>query len=476
MLKEGNEEFALGHYNAEESGDRPRVTEEPRSPRTSSPRGREGAHSQGWKARRPAPAHPRLGLAGHAVIQRRHVRAAAPSLLPPPSPCAWQEKRATWSGNKGPRGPRRSGTRCHPTPGPKHRCSLGPAPRPHAPGPGRSQGGESRPRLDPDTRSRFVTAGKEIPASSFRQSSLPRGALTQAPEDPTGKNCRPTSSAPALSEAASTRLGCQRDPVLRVLPGSSLKRWKNSCLELRWGAGGSGRESAQQKAPRGRGGGERSSGKTSGQSAEAARRGPGHRGFAGTRSLASTAAPKQQAGKLCRAARSSRPPRASRRHCRRRRPLAPHPLARHHVRRRCRRRRRQCLLAASGPNPSANHKRARESSRSRPRPSLAQASPSPSWVPSCSAQLGQGKVIPGREAVFRERLLLFIALSSPSLASQPRFALSDCAGTGFLQPPSPVLLPPRGTIGGDQTWEIRFLDVKFTSRQLPWTGAGRRGP
>lgn len=59
----------------------------------------------------------------------------APSLLPPPSPRAWQEKRATWSGNKGPRGPRRSGTRCHSTPGPGHRCGLGPAPRPHAPGP-----------------------------------------------------------------------------------------------------------------------------------------------------------------------------------------------------------------------------------------------------------------------------------------------------------------------------------------------------
>nr|XP_012419718.1 PREDICTED: uncharacterized protein LOC105757725 [Odobenus rosmarus divergens] len=178
MLKEGNEEFALGHYNAEVP-------------------------------------------AGYSVIQRRHVRAAAPSLLPPPSPRAWQEKRATWSGNKGPRGPRRSGTRCHPTPGPKHRCSLGPAPRPHAPGPGRSQGGESRPQLDPDTRSRFLTAGKEIPASSFRQSSLPRGALTQAPEDPTGKNCRPTSSAPALSEAASTRLGRQRDPATMAAPGAS---------------------------------------------------------------------------------------------------------------------------------------------------------------------------------------------------------------------------------------------------------------
>lgn len=99
-------------------------------------------------------------------------------------------------------------------------------------------------------------------------------------------------------------------------------------------------------------------------------------------------------------------------------------------------------------------------------PATRPASPSPSWVPSCSAQLGQGKVIPGREAVFGARLL-FIALWSPSLASHPRVALSDCSGTGFLQSPSPVLPPPRGTIAGDQMWEIRFLDVRLTSRQLP---------
>lgn len=124
------------------SGDRPRATGVSGSPRPS-PRGLAGAHSQGWKARRPAPAHPRLGLAGQAVIQRRHVRAAAPSLLPPSSPRAWQEKRATWSGNKGPRGPRRSRTRCHPTRGPRPPCRLGPAPRPHAPGRGRSLGEDS---------------------------------------------------------------------------------------------------------------------------------------------------------------------------------------------------------------------------------------------------------------------------------------------------------------------------------------------
>lgn len=128
------------------AGDRPRVTEEPSSPRPSSPRGREGAHSQGWKARRPAPAHPRQGLAGHAVIQRRHVRAAAPSLLPPPSPRAWQEKRATWSGNKGPRGPRRAGTRYHPTPGPRHRCSSPPTRAGSLEVPGRRVQTSIRPR------------------------------------------------------------------------------------------------------------------------------------------------------------------------------------------------------------------------------------------------------------------------------------------------------------------------------------------
>lgn len=116
---------------------------------------------------------------------------------------------------------------------------------------------------------------------------------------------------------------------------------------LRWGVGGSGRESAQREAPRGRGGGERSSGMRSGGCEEGA--GPPRvRGDSLTRSLA---LPRQSSRRRnCRAALSDRPPRASRRHCcrrRRRRPLAPHPLARHHVRRR---RRRQCLQAASGSN------------------------------------------------------------------------------------------------------------------------------
>lgn len=76
----------------------------------------------------------------------------------------------------------------------------------------------------------------------------------------------------------------------------------------------------------------------------------GHREFAGTRSRAGADSPTHQAEKPRPAARSNRPPRASRRHCRRRRrPLAPHPLARHHVCRR-RRRRSQRLPDASGSN------------------------------------------------------------------------------------------------------------------------------
>ncbi|XP_047559997.1 serine/arginine repetitive matrix protein 1-like [Lutra lutra] len=312
------------------SGDRLRVTEESGSPRPSSQRGQEGAHSQGWKARSPAPAHPRLGLAGHAVIQRRHVRAAAPSLLPPPSPRAWQEKRATWSGNKGPRGPRRSGTRGHPTPGPRHRCSPGPAPRPHAPSPGRSPGRESRPRERPRHRESVPDSGKgdsrvllpavipaacrpdpgpresqgqKLPPYFLCPSSLRGGPQPPRPPTRLGNHGSAGSAGPARRQLLAPRkrqqrLGASspgtrtllrashrlpsrsrhpsaRTPVapsssstvwnLRVLPGSSLKRWKNSCLELRWGAGGSGRESAQRKAPRGRGTGERLSGKTSSQ-------------------------------------------------------------------------------------------------------------------------------------------------------------------------------------------------------------------
>lgn len=151
-----------------QSGERPRVTGESCSPRPSSPRGGAGAHSEGWEAERPASAHPRPGLASPAVIQRNTSGQPLPSsLLPPPSPRAWQEKRATWSGNKGPRGPRRSGARCHRTPGPGYRWGPGPAPRPHSPGPGEAHGRESRPRADPNTGHRFLTAGTEIPAPSF---------------------------------------------------------------------------------------------------------------------------------------------------------------------------------------------------------------------------------------------------------------------------------------------------------------------
>lgn len=162
--------------------------------------------------RRPAPAHPRPGLARPAVIQRRHVRPAAPSRLPPPSPRAWQEKRATWSGNKGPRGPRQSGTRCHSTSDSGHRCGLGPTPRPHAPGSGRSHGGEPRRgQTDPRTRRWFLTAGTEIPAFSLRQViAAPTTASEQAHLGPPALLAL---SAPALPEAAGTARGRQCDPA-----------------------------------------------------------------------------------------------------------------------------------------------------------------------------------------------------------------------------------------------------------------------
>lgn len=132
-------------------------------PRPSPSRSQAGAHSAGCEARPPAPAHPRPGLASPAVTQYRHVRAAAPSLLPPPSPRAWQEKRATWSGNKGPRGLRRSGTPCHPTPGP------GLAARPHKPSPGSSSRRESQTPGKPKARRPFLTARTGSPAPSFRR-------------------------------------------------------------------------------------------------------------------------------------------------------------------------------------------------------------------------------------------------------------------------------------------------------------------
>lgn len=393
--------------------------------------GGSGERPRDWPAGPAAPglaprARPRAGkagrpgLAGPAVTQRQHVRAAAPSVSPPPSPRAWQEKRATWSGNKGPRGPRRSGTRCHLTLGPGRRCGPGSTPRPHAPGPGSPLVGESRPGqnhtlgIGSDSGSRHSRA--LLPEG---RSSLPRGACTQAPEllppslpcpsalsEAAGTRPRPPppsnhgsgrsagppgasltsseggggffphprylsghrSAPPTLSAAAAPSPGSDTGRALSLLrrgreprsvPGSCLKRWKNSSLELRRGAAGSGRVQAQRKAPRGRRGGKRSSGRASwvrprgwpgeGSAAEGSR--------ALARSPAGTAARKQQAEKRRPVAPRDRPPRASRRHCRRRRrsraphpprtsPRAPPPPP--------------TLRGRSGSNLSANHRRAPE--------------------------------------------------------------------------------------------------------------------
>lgn len=156
-------------------------------------------------------------MASPAVTQYRHVRAAAPSLLPPPSPRAWQEKRATWSGNKGPRGPRRSGTPCHPTPGP------GLAARPHAPSPGSSSRRESHTPGKPKERRPLLTARTGSPAPSFRLVIPSRRRPNQAPQNPSSKKlsflpaCLPRASAekgfepPRSPRRPAPALGRQRD-------------------------------------------------------------------------------------------------------------------------------------------------------------------------------------------------------------------------------------------------------------------------
>lgn len=151
---------------------------------------------------------------------------------------------------------------------------------------------------------------------------------------------------------------------------------------------------ATESASRPRRGGERSSGTTSGQSVEAARTGQRHPGFAGTRSLA---LPRQSSrrrncaeqlratdlharpGDTAAAARSRRTP-----------------LARHHVRR------RQCLQAASG----SNRRRITSEHQEAPARGPAPRSPRPvrllhpfGFALPCWAQVGQGKVIPGRRGV-----------------------------------------------------------------------------
>lgn len=144
-------------------------------------RGPAGDHSEGREARRPASAHPRPGLARPAVIQRRHVRAAAPSLLPPPSPRAWQEKRATWSGNKGPRGPRRSGARCHPTPDPG--APTGPWAGSPPTVAGSCEGSEERIQT-PGRHPTHTLGGVPDSRNGDSRALLPEGLDPAPPEDP----------------------------------------------------------------------------------------------------------------------------------------------------------------------------------------------------------------------------------------------------------------------------------------------------
>lgn len=191
------------------------MTAEPCSPRPLP--ARSGRSSAGWEARRPEPAHPRPGLAGPAVIQRQHVMAAAPSLLPPPSPRAWQEKRATWSGNKGPRGPPRSGTPRSGASATSLQARGTDAARGRLPptraGPGRVLGGlrwRVQTCADPHARRRFQQRERRFPRPRSG-----RSAPRRAPGPQQGRLVPP-----ALLPCPSALRGCGRPPAAANRPSS----------------------------------------------------------------------------------------------------------------------------------------------------------------------------------------------------------------------------------------------------------------
>ncbi|XP_072589840.1 uncharacterized protein [Vulpes vulpes] len=452
------------------------------SPGPSSARGREGAHSPGWKAPRPAPAHPRRGLAGHAVIQRRHVRAAAPSLLPPPSPRAWQEKRATWSGNKGPRGPRRSGTRCHPAPGPRRPCGPRPAPRPHGP-----REGSPDSRLDPDSGKRDsrvpllagipaprrrdpapprtpraetpaplpppqLSAGRPAPASAAdatrqpwqRRERGPRAAAAPRPQKAAAAAAgsvlpRDQDAAPRLAPAprpAAPSLGADSGrallPLHRPRPahitwfiseemeklmsgasmGSRRKRAGIGPSESAWRPrrGGAGAREDERSV---RGGCEegaappRARGDSLARSLALPRRGSRRRDCAeqlwatdlharpGDTAAAAAARSRRTPSHVTTCAAAVAAAAAAAEASRQLPARTRRPITREHEK-----------APARGPAP-----------RCRPRPP-----PSPSWLPSCAAQLGQGKVIPGREARCwgATRPTCRAVVAFPRLAPSPR--------------------------------------------------------
>ncbi|XP_036091172.1 LOW QUALITY PROTEIN: formin-like protein 3 [Rousettus aegyptiacus] len=225
----------------------------------------------------PAPFSPRLARkAGNVEREQRTPRPTAIRDAVPPHPRPRQERRF-------PRPPsgRSSPPHAALTQAPEQERVVPPAPLPR---PRRS------PRLPAPARHRrrdlatMAAAGRAAPAPRPpRAAAAAAGGLS--PRDPdTAPRLAPSRrpAAPSLRSDPGRALFLRHRPWdQRVLPGSSLKRWKNSSLELRRGAGGSGREQAQRKAPRGRGGGNRSSGRTRGQSTEAARTGGAPTGVRG---------------------------------------------------------------------------------------------------------------------------------------------------------------------------------------------------
>ncbi|XP_049724243.1 translation initiation factor IF-2-like [Elephas maximus indicus] len=317
-------------FSKRQSGESPRAPSSPRPPtRETQPAPTRKAGGPAPSARTPPP-----GLAGPAVIQRRHVRAPVRS-LPPPAPCS--PRLASTAGNveREQRSPR-------PT-------AIGDA-VPSGSRPGRPlwpwcwlPGGrdeQSRPRArtrqatDPDSGSRRVCeplpgAPAQPGAAEARTSGRPRGSVDTSPRAlrggrrPPPPPTRPSGQGSAMSLGRpSPRRGRRqrpprqpRPPLVRgrrsprSLPGSSRQRRKNSSRELR-AAGGSERESARREAPPAAGGGERPGrGRLRQGGAPPRVRGapPRVRG----RPLAGTAGRRGKAP-------SVRPPRAPRRHCSRR--------------------------------------------------------------------------------------------------------------------------------------------------------------
>lgn len=109
-------------------------------------------------------------------------------------------------------------------------------PRPHAPGPERVQRLESGPRADPHAKRRFLTAGTEAPAPSFREDipgprrlgPSPRGPLQQKLLDAPSPFPRPQGSPRRPASA----LGHQRDQAATAAPGARAPRGAGGDLGL----------------------------------------------------------------------------------------------------------------------------------------------------------------------------------------------------------------------------------------------------